>query len=69
MTTLQNRPITALLTIDMQVGVITKAVGRDAFVMNVASLVAKACTGPTRPHPGRKAATVETRDVEWGRVP
>ena len=42
MTTLQNRPNTALLIIDMQVGVIAKAVGRDAVVRNVASLVAKA---------------------------
>ncbi len=42
MTTLQNRPHTALLIIDMQVGVIAKAVGRDAVVSNVASLVEKA---------------------------
>lgn len=42
MTTLSNRPNTALLIIDMQVGVIAKAVGRDAVVRNVATLVAKA---------------------------
>ena len=42
MTALQNRPNTALLIIDMQVGVVAKAVGRDAVVGNVASLVAKA---------------------------
>ena len=42
MTTLQNRPNTALLIIDMQVGVIAKAVGRDAVVRNIASLVEKA---------------------------
>ena len=42
MTTLSNRPNTALLIIDMQVGVIAKAHGRDAVVGNVASLVAKA---------------------------
>ena len=42
MTTLANRPNTALLIIDMQVGVIAKAVGRDAVVRNVASLVANA---------------------------
>lgn len=42
MTTLQNRPNTALLIIDMQVGVIAKAVSCDAVVRNVASLVAKA---------------------------
>jgi nicotinamidase-related amidase len=42
MTTLQNRPHTALLIIDMQVGVIAKAVGRDALVRNIAGLVEKA---------------------------
>ena len=42
MTTLQNRPHTALLIIDMQVGVVAKAVGRDAVVRNIASLVEKA---------------------------
>ena len=42
MTTLQNRPNTALLIIDMQVGVVAKAVGRDAVVRNIASLVEKA---------------------------
>ena len=42
MTTLANRPNTALLIIDMQVGVIAKAVGRDAVVRNVACVAAKA---------------------------
>ena len=42
MTTLQNRPDTALLIIDMQVGVVAKAVGRDAVVRNIASLVEQA---------------------------
>ena len=42
MTTLQNRPNTALLIIDMQLGVIAKAHGRNAGVRNVATLVAKA---------------------------
>jgi nicotinamidase-related amidase len=42
MTTLQNRPHTALLIIDMQVGAIAKAVGRDALVRNIAGLVEKA---------------------------
>ena len=42
MTTLTSRPNTALLIIDMQVGVIAKAVGREAVVSNIASLVEKA---------------------------
>lgn len=42
MTTLQNRPHTALLIIDMQVGVMAKAVGRDAVVRKVAASVVKA---------------------------
>jgi nicotinamidase-related amidase len=42
MTTLSNRPNTALLVIDMQVGVITKAHGQDVVVRNVATLVAEA---------------------------
>ncbi len=42
MTTLENRPNTALLIVDMQLGVIEKAHGRDAVVKNVATLVAKA---------------------------
>src|SRR5437870_11540188 len=42
MTTLANRPNTALLVVDMQVGVVAGAFGRDAVVANVASLVEKA---------------------------
>jgi nicotinamidase-related amidase len=42
MTTLANRSNTALLVIDMQVGVIAKAYGRNAVVRNVATMVAKA---------------------------
>jgi isochorismate hydrolase len=42
MTTRSNRPNTALLIIDMQVGVVAKAVGREAVVRNVATLVTKA---------------------------
>jgi nicotinamidase-related amidase len=42
MTTMANRPNTALLIVDMQVGVIAKAHGRDAVIRNVATLVAKA---------------------------
>src|SRR3954468_225855 len=42
MTTLQNRPNTALLVIDVQNGVVTGNHERDAVVANVAALVDKA---------------------------
>jgi len=42
MTTLENRPNTALLVIDVQNGVVAEAHERDAVVANVASLVEKA---------------------------
>ena len=42
MTTLQNRPNTALLVIDVQVGVVAAAHERDMVVANIASLVAEA---------------------------
>ena len=42
MTTLESRPNTALLIVDMQVGVVAKAYGRDAVVKNIETLVAKA---------------------------
>ncbi len=42
MTTLQNRPNTALLVVDMQNGVVAGAHLRDTVVANVASLVQKA---------------------------
>jgi nicotinamidase-related amidase len=42
MTTLDNRPNSALLIVDMQVGVIANACGRDGVVKNVEALVAKA---------------------------
>ena len=42
MTTLQNRPNTALLVIDVQNGVVDGAHARDAVVANVRSLVEKA---------------------------
>ena len=44
MTTLENRPNTALLVIDVQNGVVTGAHERDAVVANVGSLVDKART-------------------------
>jgi nicotinamidase-related amidase len=42
MTTLKNRPRTALLVVDVQNGVVAQAHQRDAVVANVASLVEKA---------------------------
>ena len=42
MTTLQNRPNTALLVVDVQIGVVEGAHERDAVVANVGSLVDKA---------------------------
>lgn len=42
MTTLQNRPQTALLVIDVQKGVVSGAHERDAVVANIGDLVAKA---------------------------
>jgi nicotinamidase-related amidase len=42
MSTLENRPNTALLVIDVQNGVVRKAHERDAVVANVGSLVEKA---------------------------
>ena len=42
MTTLENRPNTALLVIDVQNGVVGEAHARDAVVANVGSLVEKA---------------------------
>ncbi|MCQ9165340.1 cysteine hydrolase family protein [Arthrobacter sp. STN4] len=42
MTTLQERPHTALVVIDVQNGVVDGAYGRDAVVANIGSLVGKA---------------------------
>lgn len=42
MTTLANRPSTALIVIDVQVGVVTDSHQRDAVVSNIAGLVDKA---------------------------
>ena len=42
MTTLENRPKTALLVVDVQNGVVEEAHERDAVVANVGSLVEKA---------------------------
>ena len=42
MTTLQNRPNTALLVVDVQNGVVEGSPGRDGVVANIGSLVEKA---------------------------
>jgi nicotinamidase-related amidase len=42
MTTLPNRPHTALLVIDMQIGVVAKTHARDAVVANIGTLVERA---------------------------
>jgi nicotinamidase-related amidase len=42
MTTLRNRPNTALLVVDVQIGVVAKAHARDAVVANIAALVERA---------------------------
>jgi nicotinamidase-related amidase len=42
MTTLENRPNTALLVVDVQIGVVEGAHERDAVVANIGSLVEKA---------------------------
>ena len=42
MTTLQNRPNTALLVIDVQTGVLGEAYERDTTVANVGSVVERA---------------------------
>lgn len=47
MTTLENRPGTALLIVDVQVGVVAEAVNRDVVVANIAHLVDKARTAGT----------------------
>jgi nicotinamidase-related amidase len=44
MTTLENRPGTALLVVDVQVGVVADAADRDAILANIAPLVDKART-------------------------
>lgn len=47
MTTLTNRPNTALIVIDVQVGVVAEAHDRDTVVGNIAALVDKARTADT----------------------
>ncbi len=42
MTTLENRPATALLVVDVQVGVMAASLDRDAVVARIASLVERA---------------------------
>ena len=58
MTTLENRPNTALLVIDVQNGVVAGDHERDAVVANIGSLVdkARARTGPGRLGPALRRA-------------
>ncbi len=42
MTTLENRPNTALLVVDVQNGVVEGSYARDSVVANTASLIEKA---------------------------
>ena len=46
-TTLENRRGTALLVVDVQVGVVAEAINRDGVVANIARLVDKARTAGT----------------------
>lgn len=46
MTTLENRPNTALLVVDVQNGVVEGASARDAVVANIGDLVGRARRGP-----------------------
>ena len=42
MTSLENRPLTALLVIDMQNGIVGKAYERDRVIANIQTLVDRA---------------------------
>jgi isochorismatase family protein len=78
MTTLPDRPNTALLVVDVQNGAVAGAARRDEVVANVATLVDQARTEQVIAHtnlywgfqeaPGRTAGTVPTADVTFGDV-
>ena len=63
MTTLKDRPNTALLVIDVQTGVVAGAHERDAVVANVGSLVEKARREGVREEPGGRIG-YEKREVQ-----
>ena len=71
MTTLENRPNTALLVIDVQNGVVEGAHERDAVVANVGSLVEKARqrTGPRRLGPALRATSSRRAATTGGSSP
>ena len=48
MTTLENRPNTALLVVDVQNGVVAGSHERDAVVANIAGLVERGAEGRCR---------------------
>ena len=58
MTTLDGRPNTALLVIDVQNGVLAAAAARDDVIANIGGLVATSA-------PGRTAETVAAREVSF----
>jgi nicotinamidase-related amidase len=65
MTTLENRPNTALIVIDVQNGVVKEAHERDAVVANVGSLVEKARGEQVPLAWVQHSGTVETKDVDF----
>jgi nicotinamidase-related amidase len=65
MTTLENRPNTALLVVDVQNGVVAEAHDRDAVVANVGSLVDKARREQV---PGLAAVTLRGAHPQPGRL-
>jgi nicotinamidase-related amidase len=79
MTTLKNRPKTALLVVDVQNGVVGGAHERDAVVANVQTAWGAPPPDQVIAHtnlywtyetaPGRTAGTVETKDVDFGGTP
>ena len=71
MTTLENRPGTALLVVDVQVGVVAEAHERDAVVARIAALAGG--PGPGRAGPGRLGPASDEELVhgseDWHLVP
>ena len=59
MTTLENRPNTALLVVDMQTGVVAAAHERQVITYTNVYWTYQTA-------PGRTAGTIETEDVDFG---
>lgn len=64
-TTLTDRPKTALLVIDVQNDVMAGEHNRDGVIANVVALVAKARAAKDHTAPGRRAGTVTTEAVDF----